>query len=190
MCGANLTICQPVFQCLTCYDESLVFCDRCWMKMKDMHKDHVVVMDLSNEGICDCGDCDVDNTLHCPDHSSVQSKCDKNPKAFYDSVWKGSKEDFQQVFQITYDLAKWLLEEYAGHSVISVLDGDAKMRKAMRILLRNRYFVRLFTIVLYFCHENSAPTQQDIDRFYDIQGDLEGLSMLEIVDDPVIRPAI
>lgn len=92
--------------------------------MKDYHKDHVVLMDLSNEGICDCGDCDVDNTLHCPDHSNLQSKCDRNPKAFYDSVWQGSKEDFQDLLQVAYELAKWMLEEYADHHTLNVLDQD------------------------------------------------------------------
>lgn len=190
MCGANLVIYQPVFQCLTCYDESLVFCDKCWMKMKDLHKGHVIVMDLSNEGICDCGDCDVDNSLHCPDHSNLQSKCDKSPKAFYDSVWTGSKADFQQMLQGAYDLAKCMLEEYADHQTLAVLDGDENLRRVMRRLFKNRYFVRIFTIVLYFCHESSAPTQEEIDRLYEMQSNLEALYMLEIPDDPVIRPAI
>lgn len=44
--------------------------------------------------------------------------------------------------------------------------------------------------MLYFCKENSAPTQEDLDRMYDMQSNFEVMCALEIEDDPVIRPAI
>ena len=134
--------------------------------MKHFHKDHVVLIDFSNEGICDCGDCDVDNTHHCPVHSNLQSKSDKNPKAFYDSVWLGSHEDFSFLLRTAYDLLKWLFGEYQNVNVFASIASNSQVNETLAKVMQNKYFVRIVSMVLYFCNVNRAPEQSQIDELF------------------------
>ena len=58
------------WRCLDCIkNENTIFCQSCWSKMRDQHKDHNIVFLTSVNGTCDCGDPNtIDKKYFCPKH--------------------------------------------------------------------------------------------------------------------------
>ena len=59
----------PGWRCIDCSNcEGSIYCNDCYIKSKDLHKNHNVVHLYSLSGMCDCGDPNCLKT-YCPDHS-------------------------------------------------------------------------------------------------------------------------
>ena len=59
----------PGWRCVDCSNnENSIYCHNCYIKSKDLHKNHNVVFLYSSSGMCDCGDPDYLKTF-CPEHS-------------------------------------------------------------------------------------------------------------------------
>ena len=58
------------WRCLDCIkNENTIFCQGCWSKMREKHKDHNIVYITSVNGTCDCGDPNtIDKKYFCPNH--------------------------------------------------------------------------------------------------------------------------
>jgi hypothetical protein len=57
----------PCWKCLDCTEYNSIYCSKCYIKSKNLHKGHRILCLPKIEGMCDCGD---RNTLKicCPDH--------------------------------------------------------------------------------------------------------------------------
>ena len=64
------------WRCQDCAkSESTIFCQDCWSKMKDKHKDHDVIFNNQINGTCDCGDHNcIDKQYFCPKHKGTIEK--------------------------------------------------------------------------------------------------------------------
>ena len=63
----------PGWRCVECSKyENAIYCNECYIKSKDAHKNHKVLYLFSSSGMCDCGDPDSLTTF-CPDHSGPLS---------------------------------------------------------------------------------------------------------------------
>ena len=59
----------PGWRCVDCSKyENTIYCHNCYVKSKDLHKNHNVVFLYSSSGMCDCGDPDA-LKIYCPEHS-------------------------------------------------------------------------------------------------------------------------
>ena len=61
------------WRCVDCAkNNNIIFCQDCWSKMKDRHKDHNVVFISEVSGTCDCGDHNcIDRQYFCPKHKGT-----------------------------------------------------------------------------------------------------------------------
>ena len=61
------------WRCVDCAkNNNIIFCQDCWSKMKDRHKDHNVVFINEVSGTCDCGDHNcIDRQYFCPKHKGT-----------------------------------------------------------------------------------------------------------------------
>ena len=64
------------WRCLDCIkNENTIFCQNCWSKMKDKHKDHNIVFITTVNGTCDCGDPNtIDKQYFCPKHKGPMTE--------------------------------------------------------------------------------------------------------------------
>ena len=61
------------WRCEDCVNtENTIFCQECWSKMKDKHKDHKILFLNRVSGTCDCGDHNcIDKKYFCPKHIGI-----------------------------------------------------------------------------------------------------------------------
>ena len=57
----------PCWRCLDCTDYDSIYCSKCFLKSKDLHKGHKIHFLPDVEGMCDCGNPSCYETF-CPDH--------------------------------------------------------------------------------------------------------------------------
>ena len=98
--GAIDTI--PGWRCVDCSNyENTIYCNDCYIKSKDLHKNHNVVFLYSSTGMCDCGDTDS-LKIYCPDHSgpfSDQKQIDEYiSKIFNKEILDKLKTFFETLF--------------------------------------------------------------------------------------------
>ncbi len=63
----------PGWKCVQCSKyENAIYCNDCYIKSKELHKNHKVLYLYSSSGMCDCGDPDS-LTSFCPDHTGPLS---------------------------------------------------------------------------------------------------------------------
>ena len=92
----------PGWRCIDCSNyENTIYCNDCYIKSKDFHKNHNVVFLYSSTGMCDCGDPDSLN-IYCPDHSgpfSDQKQIDEYiSKIFNKEILDKLKKFFETLF--------------------------------------------------------------------------------------------
>ena len=59
----------PAWRCVDCSKyENAIYCSKCFIKSKQLHKNHQTYFIYSSRGMCDCGDPDSLYTF-CPDHT-------------------------------------------------------------------------------------------------------------------------
>ena len=57
----------PCWRCLDCTDYDCIYCSKCFLKSKDLHKGHKIHFLPDVEGMCDCGNPSSYETF-CPEH--------------------------------------------------------------------------------------------------------------------------
>ena len=92
----------PGWRCVDCSKyENAIYCNDCYIKSKDLHKNHNVVFLYSSSGMCDCGDPDS-LKIFCPDHSgpfSDQKQIDEYiSKIFNKEILDKLKTFFETLF--------------------------------------------------------------------------------------------
>ena len=92
----------PGWRCVDCSKyENAIYCNDCYIKSKDLHKNHKVVFLYSSSGMCDCGDPDSLYTF-CPEHSGPyvdQEQIDNYiSKTFEKGILEKLKEFFDDFF--------------------------------------------------------------------------------------------
>jgi hypothetical protein len=79
----------PGWRCIECSKyENSIYCNDCYKKSKNLHKNHKVVYLYSSSGMCDCGDPDSLTTF-CPEHIGPHS----NQKKIDEYITKKFKKD-------------------------------------------------------------------------------------------------
>ena len=92
----------PGYRCVDCSKyENSIYCNECYLKSKDLHKNHKVVFLHSSSGMCDCGDPDSLYTF-CSQHSgpySEQKQIDEYiSKNFEKAILDKLKSFFDELF--------------------------------------------------------------------------------------------
>ena len=79
----------PGWRCIECSKyENSIYCNDCYKKSKNLHKNHKVVYLYSSSGMCDCGDPDSLNKF-CPEHIGPHS----NKKKIEEYITKQFKKE-------------------------------------------------------------------------------------------------
>ena len=68
ICAAYIGGEIPGWRCIDCLKvKNGIICNKCFMKSKNLHKNHNIICEISTSGMCDCGDPNVLKTF-CPEH--------------------------------------------------------------------------------------------------------------------------
>ena len=100
----------PGWSCIDCsiYENS-IYCSKCYLNSKDLHKDHKVEFLNQSGGMCDCGDPDSLYTFcheHCGPYTNQKQIDEYINKVFPENILKNIKIFLDDIF---YQLTKYLL---------------------------------------------------------------------------------
>ena len=92
----------PGWRCIDCSKyENTIYCNDCYLKSKESHKNHNVVFLISSTGMCDCGDPDSLD-IYCPEHSGPYTNQkqidDYISKTFNNEILDKLKKFFETLF--------------------------------------------------------------------------------------------
>ena len=88
----------PCWRCLDCTDYDSIYCSKCYLKSKDLHKGHKINFLPSVEGMCDCGDPNSLRTF-CSDHKGPLS----NQKQINEFIEKSFSPDILNKLKIYFE---------------------------------------------------------------------------------------
>ena len=95
----------PGWKCVECSKyENAIYCNDCYIKSKDTHKNHKVLYLVSSSGMCDCSDPDSLTTF-CPDHSgplSDQKQIDDYISKSFEKEILGKLKSFFDIFFLNF----------------------------------------------------------------------------------------
>ena len=148
---------KPGWRCVDCSKyENAIYCSDCYIKTKDLHKNHKVVFLFSSSGMCDCGDPDSLYTF-CPEHSGPY----ENKKQLDDYISKTFEKETLINLEVFFDdlflrFSKYLILTEKCQYFIKV-SFDEKFRNNLNvakekedILLLKQNFCIVFQNLLHF----------------------------------------
>jgi hypothetical protein len=98
----------PGWRCVECSKyENAIYCNDCYIKSKDAHKNHKVLYLFSSGGMCDCGDPDSLTTF-CPDHTGPLS----NQKQIDEFISKTFEKEILDKLNSFFDVFFLRFSEY------------------------------------------------------------------------------
>ena len=98
----------PGWRCVECSKyENAIYCNDCYVKTKDAHKNHKVLYLYSSSGMCDCGDPDSLTTF-CPDHTGPMS----DQKQIDDYISKVFEKEILDKLKSFFDVLFLRFSEY------------------------------------------------------------------------------
>jgi len=99
----------PCWRCLDCTDYDSIYCSKCFLKSKDLHKGHKIQFLPNVEGMCDCGNPSCYETF-CPEHKGPfieQKQIDEFiEKSFPPNILKNLRKFFDDMF---FQFSKYLI---------------------------------------------------------------------------------
>ena len=150
----------PGWRCVDCskYENSM-YCNDCYIKSKDLHKNHKVFFLYDYSGMCDCGDPDSLSTF-CPEHTGPHLKQEEIDDYISKSFEKEIIEKFKSFFDDFFSkLSKFLIltekcdyfcqelfdERFKDNPSLSNEKGDINLLKSnFRVIFQNiLYFLRI-----------------------------------------------
>ena len=150
----------PGWRCIDCSKyENAIYCNDCYIKSKDLHKDHKVVFLFSSGGMCDCGDPDSLITF-CPEHSgpheqkqineyiskSFQNTVLNKINCFFDVLFSKFSKYFILTEKCDYFCKEIFDEKFGNHNL---LDNNLKDELKDIIFLKNNFCI-VFQNLLHF----------------------------------------
>ena len=149
----------PGWRCIDCSKyENSIYCNDCYKKSKNFHKNHKVFYLYSSSGMCDCGDPDSLTTF-CPEHigpHSNQKKIDENiSKKFKKEVLINLNKFFKNLFSIfskyfvLTEKCKYFSKELFDNKFNNNSDKNLNKEKKDLILLKSNFCI-VFQNLLHF----------------------------------------
>ena len=153
---------KPAWRCIDCCKyESAIYCSNCYIKSKNLHKNHKLYYLYSTGGMCDCGDPDSLN-IFCPEHKgpfSDQNKIDSyissifsketlcNLNKFFDEFFL----KFSKYFMLTAQcelFCKSKFEEYFSN--ISEEINNQYIEKNEITIIKNNFCIIFQNLINFF----------------------------------------
>ena len=98
----------PGWRCVDCSKyENSIYCNDCYIKSKDLHKNHKVFFLFASSGMCDCGDPDSLSTF-CPEHTGPHVK----QKEIDDYISKSFEKEIIEKLKCFFDVFFSKLSKY------------------------------------------------------------------------------
>ena len=144
----------PGWRCVECSKyENAIYCNDCYIKSKDAHKNHKVLYLFSSSGMCDCGDPDSLTTF-CPDHSgplSDQKQIDEYISKSFEKEILDKLKSFFDVFFLRFSEYLILTEkcEYFYKDSEDELDESSVNEKKDIMYLKDNFGV-VFQNMIHF----------------------------------------
>ena len=144
----------PGWRCVECSKyENAIYCNDCYIKTKDAHKNHKVLFLFSSSGMCDCGDPDSLTTF-CPDHTgplSDQKQIDEYISKSFEKEILDKLKSFFDVFFLRFSEYLILTEkcEYFYKDSEDELDESSPIDKKDVIYLKDNFAV-VFQNMIHF----------------------------------------
>ena len=124
--------------------DNTIFCQECWSKMREKHKDHDVIFLSTSNGTCDCGDHNmIDKEYFCPDHIGIF----ENEQEINGYILESLGQDL--TFQLT-TLNKKFFDKIAEYIIRAINDKKTETISFTKVM---NEFVTCFGIL---CNLNTA----------------------------------
>ena len=142
----------PGWRCVDCskYD-NVIYCNDCYKKSKDLHKNHKVFFLPNSNGMCDCGDPDSLYTF-CPDHTgpySDQEKIDEYISSVFNKELLDKLKSFFDV--LFFHFSKFLiLGEKCDFFCKDIFKEEFKNDSGIYINIMKENFCTVFQNLLHF----------------------------------------
>ncbi|CAL6075218.1 Zinc_finger domain-containing protein [Hexamita inflata] len=141
-CARSLDKLYLNFMCDTCGSDTLIYCQKCLLNARDIHKGHIIrcVTDLT--GLCDCGDVSAINP-ECFCHQHQMKQTNFKPvalKYFYDFIIENEAE-FNHNFREACKLTHILFQLDTKQEYVSLI---------LKVIGKRPRIMRIMTIALFF----------------------------------------
>ncbi|CAL6019979.1 Putative_zinc finger in N-recognin (UBR box) domain-containing protein [Hexamita inflata] len=141
-CALSLDSSDLNFMCDTCGTDTIIFCQKCLLNARDIHKGHIIRCVTDFTGLCDCGDVSALNS-ECFCHQHQMKKTNYQPevlKYFYDFVVQ-NEDEFNHNFHEACKLTHVLFQNDTTQELIPEILKNIENRPRV---------MRMMTIALFF----------------------------------------